>query len=255
MKNQRIRRIGLILTLINALAVSVFSQTGTQAAGSSPRAVVPVTAHNFGDVYKGEIISQVFVIKNVGSADLTVDLIPLCGCEVTEVDKVVAPGKEGKAIIEINTGTQFGEISKIATLRTNDPSLASVNLTMKANVLTGPGGGPVENVSLRQGKHVGPLFVSPDTRAGLTARRGQPGKVEFLITAEQGAVNISRVESNSPRIKSRLEVVEPAKSYKVIVESEPTGEQRLLDNLITVHTDSPQLPWFQLVVLLRGSTR
>jgi hypothetical protein len=217
--------------------------------------VVPITAHDFGDVYKGEIISQLFVIKNVGSADLTVELIPLCGCEVIEVDKVVAPGKEGKAIIEINTGTQFGEISKIATLRTNDPALANVNLTLKANILSGPGGGPVENVPLRQGKHVGPLFVSPDTRAGLIVRRGQPGKVEFLITAEQGAVNIDRVEAKSPRIKCRLEVMEPAKRYKVIVEPEPAEEQRQFDNLIVVHTDSPQLPWFQLVVLLRGSTR
>jgi hypothetical protein len=254
MRNQRIRLIGLLLILINLSAVAAFSQSAPQAPGSSPRAVVPITAFNFGNVYRGEIISQVFVIKNVGSADLTMELIPLCGCEVAEVDKVVAPGKEGKAIIEVNTATQFGEITKMATLRTNDPSLASVSLSLKAKVLTGPGGGPVENVVLRPGKHVGPLFVAPDTRAGLVSRRGEAGKVEFQITADQGAVNISRVETKSPRIKCRLEVVEPARSYKVIVESEPTDEQGQFDNQILVHTDSPQLPLFQLVVLSRVRT-
>jgi len=36
----------------------------------SPKAVVPFTSFNFGDVYTGEFISQIFVIRNEGDADL-----------------------------------------------------------------------------------------------------------------------------------------------------------------------------------------
>lgn len=37
---------------------------------SSPKAVTPFTSFNFGDVYTGEFISQIFVIRNEGDADL-----------------------------------------------------------------------------------------------------------------------------------------------------------------------------------------
>ena len=49
-----------------------------QAAGalatapSAPKIVAPFTSFNFGDVYKGEIISHIFVIRNEGSADLQI---------------------------------------------------------------------------------------------------------------------------------------------------------------------------------------
>lgn len=36
----------------------------------SPKAVAPFTSFNFGDVYTGEFISQIFVIRNEGDADL-----------------------------------------------------------------------------------------------------------------------------------------------------------------------------------------
>src|SRR5262249_40885468 len=36
------------------------------------RAVIPITSFDFGDVYRGEIISYVFVIRNAGKSDLMV---------------------------------------------------------------------------------------------------------------------------------------------------------------------------------------
>jgi len=49
-----------------------------QAAGAlntaspAPKAVVPFDSFKFGDVYKGEIISHIFVIRNEGSAELQI---------------------------------------------------------------------------------------------------------------------------------------------------------------------------------------
>ena len=36
----------------------------------TPKAVTPFTSFTFGDVYTGEFISQIFVIRNEGDADL-----------------------------------------------------------------------------------------------------------------------------------------------------------------------------------------
>jgi len=38
--------------------------------GPAPRAVTPFTSFNFGEVYSGEVISQVFVVRNEGDGEL-----------------------------------------------------------------------------------------------------------------------------------------------------------------------------------------
>src|SRR5262245_41855204 len=89
--------------------------------GRAPRMVVPFTSFDFGDVYKGEALSQIFVIKNEGNADLNVELSATCSCEITWVDRIIAPGKEGRAQIEVDTSSQAGVTKKFAILHTNDP--------------------------------------------------------------------------------------------------------------------------------------
>ncbi|MFY9553577.1 MAG: hypothetical protein WAV47_02535 [Blastocatellia bacterium] len=37
-----------------------------------PRAVTPFTSFSFGDVYTGEVISQIFVIRNEGDGELQI---------------------------------------------------------------------------------------------------------------------------------------------------------------------------------------
>lgn len=39
---------------------------------AAPRAVTPFTSFDFGDVYTGETISQIFIIKNEGDAELQI---------------------------------------------------------------------------------------------------------------------------------------------------------------------------------------
>ena len=41
-------------------------------ARPAPKAVTPFTSFNFGDVYTGEVISQIFVIKNEGDSELRI---------------------------------------------------------------------------------------------------------------------------------------------------------------------------------------
>jgi len=231
---------------------SAYAQQASDAvvgARPAPKIVVPLTSFNFGQVYKGEVINHIFVIRNEGSADLQIkDFVAGCGCSVTNADKVIAPGKEGKAELEVNTVSQAGEIYKTATLRTNDPERPNVVLALAANVLTSSDGGPVKGVALRAGKHIGPVFLGPDVRAGFNVAVGEKGKTEFTITAEQAPVKILRVEGGGKYFTARVETLNEGTSYKLIVELLPVGAAGSFGEQLRVITDSAALPYFPVTV-------
>jgi hypothetical protein len=246
-----IKRFVYLTAAVLILILPAQAQQSTSEA-SAPHAFAPFTSFDFGDIYKGEVISHIFVIKNEGTADLVIkDFVGGCGCEIISADKVIPPGKEGKAQIEINTATQMGQISKPATLRTNDPERPNIVLTLTANVLTSSDGGPVKGVALRQGKHIGPIFLGPDARGGLNVSVGQKGKLEFTVTVEKGPIKVLRVEGEGKYFATRVETLEEGKSYKIIIEPISTKAPGSYDELMLVLTDSRVLPSFPLFMHLR----
>lgn len=237
----------LCAAIVLCAAATLASARAPQQASADnkqPHAYVPYTEFNFGDIYKGEIISQIFLIKNEGSADLVIkEFAGSCGCEVTQADKLIAPGKTGKAMIEINTATQAGELMKMATLRTNDLERPNIVLTLLAKVLTSPDGGPVKGVALRAGKHIGPIFLGPDMRNGVNLVAGEKGKtVEFTITVEQGSLKVLRVEGEGKYFAARVETVEEGKRYKIIAEPLSMATPGAYQEQLRISTDSPVLP-------------
>src|SRR5215467_7486470 len=117
-----------------------------------PRALIPYTSFDFGDVYTGEVISQLFLIKNVGDAELQItEFKGDCGCTVVHFEKVIAPGREAIVEIEVQTVSQSGIITKMAKMRTNDPDQPAIIFSLVANVLKG--------APLRQGRYIGPIFL------------------------------------------------------------------------------------------------
>src|ERR1044071_9259863 len=153
--NETIKKLFNLVAAFLVAVAGIHSAHAQQATGAvttappAPRLVTPFTSFSFGDVYRGEVISHIFIIRNEGSADLLVkDFVAGCGCSVANADKVIPPGKEGKAELEVNTATQAGEIYKTATLHTNDPEKPNIVLVLTANVLTSGDGGPVKGVTL-----------------------------------------------------------------------------------------------------------
>ena len=220
---------------------------------AAPRAVVPQTAYDFGDVYKGETVSNFFRIRNAGNADLLIkDFVGTCGCEVLSVDKVIAPGKEGWARVEVGTVSQpGGKFYKSALLHTNDPERPTINLALTANVLTSGNGGPVKGVELRAGKHVGPVFVGPDFDGGVSVAIGQKASGEFVITVERGPLNVQRVEGEGKVVSARVETVEPGRQYKVVFENLPSQAAGTYRESLRVITDSAALPVLPLTVYVK----
>ena len=210
----------------------------------APRAVVPFNGFSFGDVYRGEVISQIFVIRNEGDAELQIkDFKGDCGCTAIRSDKVIPPGKEGIAEVEVQTVSQSGLITKTAIMHTNDPDRPVITFTIVANVLAG--------APLRQGKHIGPIFLSPDSRGSMYAAAGRKATTEFSVTADDTPVKVLRVEAGTKNFAARVEVVEPGRRYKILVESLQIETGGLYTDQLRVVTDNPTLPAFTVDLALR----
>jgi hypothetical protein len=241
----------LCMTGILAIAASGFPlrpsahlPRQTKRLRAAPRAVVPFTSFSFGDVYTGDVISQIFVIKNEGNADLLIgDFKAECGCTIGRADRSIPPGKEGTVEVEVQTISQSGLINKFATLPTNDPDHPKIIFTMIANVLKG--------TPVRQGKYVGPIFLSPGSNASMYAQPGKKATTEFLVTADSAPVQILRVEGGTKQFASRIEVVQPGRIYKILVESIQIETGGLYTDQLRVVTDTPTLPAFSLDLNLR----
>jgi len=210
----------------------------------APRAVVPYTSFDFGDVYAGEVISQIFVIKNLGDGELQIQSFKAdCGCTIARSTEVIPPGKQGTAQLEIKTVSQSGLISKSAIMRTNDPNQPTIVFSLVANVLHG--------APLRQGRYIGPVFVSPDSRGAMFATAGKNARIEFSVTADAAPVKLLRVEGGTKYFAGRVEDVEPGRSYKIVVDSLPNNAAGLYTDQLVVVTDSPMLPAFTIELTLR----
>ena len=69
------RAVGVCLTALVVLVLFpgwLASRTLGASSFGGPKAVTSVTSFDFGDIYAGEIISQIFVIRNEGDAELQV---------------------------------------------------------------------------------------------------------------------------------------------------------------------------------------
>ncbi|MEK6299308.1 MAG: DUF1573 domain-containing protein [Acidobacteriota bacterium] len=243
--NSRRQFKGSVAVLVLLISASAAAQQADGARTTQPaaRAYVPIDSYDFGDIYKGELISQIFVIRNEGDAELRIEgLSTGCGCSVIDSDKAIPPGKEGKAQLQVNTSSQNGQISKIATLRTNDPERPNIVLTLSANILTSGDGGPVKGVVLRPGKHIGPIFLGPDATAAFTATEGKAARTEFTVTVERGNLKVLRLETQ--HFVSRIETVEEGKIFKLIFESRLTDPPGSHSEQVRVVTNSDALPYF-----------
>jgi hypothetical protein len=128
-----------VFSLVMLIALTVVAkENAATTAGSAPRAVVAALEHNFGTLKPGTPLTFTFKVKNEGDATLEITNVkPACGCTSGDFDKTVAPGKEGKIKLSVpETESYRGEVSKTATVTTNDPDRPSFTLTLKATFAT-----------------------------------------------------------------------------------------------------------------------
>lgn len=118
---------------LGLLLVFAFSASAQDAG--KPKLSTPSLEHSFGSVKAGTPLTYSFEIKNEGKVDLEIKSVsPSCGCTTSKYDKVIAPGKAGSVTLEVSkTDGYKGEVTKTASVTTNDPDHQVFTLTLRAS--------------------------------------------------------------------------------------------------------------------------
>jgi len=120
------------LAVLSLLSIFVFAVSAQD--GGHPALSIPSLEHSFGSVKAGTPLTYSFQIKNEGKADLEIKSVsPSCGCTTSKFDKVIGPGKVGTVTLAVEkTESYKGEITKTASVTTNDPNHQTFTLTLRA---------------------------------------------------------------------------------------------------------------------------
>jgi hypothetical protein len=125
---------GAICLSIAAL-ITLFSGCGEpQIRG--PKIDIPEESWNFGTVKIGSDVKHTIIIKNIGSAELTLYAYPSCpACMNLELEKYSIPPKsETKLHIKV-VETQAGPYESFITVDSNDPAQRVKKLTVKGTFI------------------------------------------------------------------------------------------------------------------------
>jgi hypothetical protein len=124
-----------LLVVFGLVVLSAFSASAQDSNMGSPRMVTASLEHSFGSVKPGTPLKYTFQIKNEGKETLEIKSVaPSCGCTTSNFDKTIAPGKTGGITLEVaKTDGYNGDVTKTATVTTNDPDHQTFTLALKAN--------------------------------------------------------------------------------------------------------------------------
>jgi hypothetical protein len=129
------------LALLALLSLFAFPVLAKDGAPPAPRAkiVIATPEHVFGNVEAGAPLEHRFELKNEGTADLQILKVkPACGCTTSNFDSLIAPGKTGGITLAVkHTASYKGEVTKTATVTTNDPDQPTIKLTLRATFPSG----------------------------------------------------------------------------------------------------------------------
>jgi hypothetical protein len=96
-------------------------------AAADPRAEVPATAFDFGEVFEDRELSHTFVIKNTGDKTLEIqDIDADCACTTTDSDRRIPPGGQGRLKLTIAPYSVMRQFKKETQVFLNDPARSPV---------------------------------------------------------------------------------------------------------------------------------
>lgn len=112
------------------------SQAAPAAAGPQPRIEVPENNFDFGAIEAGQTGRRSFKIRNIGQADLTLQLgETTCKCTLAKLDQAVVP-PGGETVIELEWSSEEPNERYVqgAQLKTNDPQRRRIDLRVEGRI-------------------------------------------------------------------------------------------------------------------------
>lgn len=220
----------LNLALLATLAV-LAGPASLLAQAAAPKAVVPEPVKDFGVVARGEKISYDFVIRNEGTAPLTLtDVRPACGCTVASFDEAIAPGQQGRVHADVETSTFDGPIAKAISVFTNDPANARIELVVKAHIQ------PYLDVSPGYARF---NYVQGEEIRPITQRLWASDGAAFQIVAMKPPYNHVKVSQREATAAER-KADAAGSQFLIDVIIDPNSPVGQLDNYVEVAVDHPR---------------
>jgi len=229
-----------LLVIVPAVALAQAPKPAAPASSSAPapKLVLVDEKKDVGIVPKGEVVRATFVLKNEGKADLHVtDVKPSCGCTAPEYDKTIKAGGEGKVVLNIDTKTFQGPISKSALILTDDPEKPQVTVFVMANVKP---------------------FVetSPVGFFRLQALTGETATAMIILSSDEADFKPTKVEPPNSYLKATLAPATDAEKvagkganqWKVSVTTTPEAPEGLLGGYVKVTTGAAKQPELSLAI-------
>lgn len=125
------------LLIVLGLAAEGFAQA-TTAKASGPVITFEKKVHDFGDIYQGDKVEEVFKFTNTGNEPLIITNVQVtCGCTTPKGwprDPIAAGGK-GEITIAFNSAGKMGRQNKVITIVSNASNADGAQISFTANVL------------------------------------------------------------------------------------------------------------------------
>ncbi len=136
MRTRTLHRIALAV----GLAALVLAPDGGLSGATKARAVFRATAHDFGKVKQGEVLTHEFEFRNDGTDTLVVERVETtCGCTAALVsEKEIKPGKTGKIKVSMDTHSYAGRMTRYVYLVSNDTDDSRRELSVSADIEVPP---------------------------------------------------------------------------------------------------------------------
>lgn len=196
---------------------------------TAPNLSVSPEIWNFGTIIEGDTADRIFLIKNTGNAELTINNVrPSCGCTAVLLSaKDIAPGQAAELKVSFNSTGYRSNFEKYVYLTSNDPDEPSRTITIKGSVKALP------KISIN---------VEPPIWDFVSASPEQPSALQFLI--ENRGVNplkISSIDAQSDAISvsTASADLESRKTERIDVNLKPQAKIEEKEGYISVKIDIP----------------
>jgi hypothetical protein len=168
----------LVLNLV--VAVATVDRAAASPTYGAPRAVVNATTYSLGRVPRGTVLSERFVIDNVGSTPLVIESMQFSSPGIrARVAQTIEPGKSAELVVDWDTANYTRDAEVQVALQLNDPASPQLVLTLSGFVVSPIEFDPVPAFYLSQ-------FVGETSSQAVTLRNNTDRTLEVTGTVQEG---------------------------------------------------------------------
>jgi hypothetical protein len=210
------------ITLNKYMVAAMAGLWSVAAFAAAPRIQFDESVYDFGKTSQVETVSGIFKFKNTGDGVLKLETPePSCGCTVASLKPdILQPGERGELTFSLNLGNNRGNLEKHISIRSNDPTNATVSLTIRVDYT------PLYDLD--------PLTLSPHLAFGET----KVVQSATLTRTDGKPLHILKLDPSKPWITAKVAGNEPdASTKKIVITVERNGLPRRFNEFILVYAE------------------